>query len=73
MLWEADDDHTGALDVQDLVEVTNRISFAMPFILKVIILPRQARDKHRESTQKKCRFPSVVGLEEHFEEEGTDR
>jgi hypothetical protein len=26
--------------------------------IKCIILPRQARDKHRESTQKKCRFPS---------------
>jgi hypothetical protein len=26
--------------------------------IKCIILPRQARDKHRKSTQKKCRFPS---------------
>ena len=28
-----------------------------PFIYTMIILPRQARDKHRESTQKKMRFP----------------
>jgi hypothetical protein len=27
------------------------------FILKIIFLPRQARDKHRESTQNKTRFP----------------
>ena len=27
----------------------------------MIILPRQARDEHRESAQKKCRFPSVTG------------
>jgi hypothetical protein len=33
------------------------ISFAMPFdARKLIILPRQARDKHRESTQKETRF-----------------
>jgi hypothetical protein len=24
--------------------------------IKVIFLPRQARDKHRESTQKRCRY-----------------
>ena len=27
-----------------------------PFLYKIIILPRQARDKHRESTQKRTRF-----------------
>ena len=32
------------------------ISFAMLLILTMIILPRQARDKHRESTQKEMRF-----------------
>ena len=32
------------------------------FILKCIILPRQARDKHRESTQKETRF-SIGRLE----------
>jgi hypothetical protein len=35
-------------------QVRNAISFAM--ILKVINLPRQARDKHRKSTQKRCVF-----------------
>ena len=35
-----------------------RPGFLSNFYLKIIILPRQARDKHRESTQKKCRFPS---------------
>jgi hypothetical protein len=29
-----------------------------PFIYKTIILPRQARDKHRESTQKKSDMPA---------------
>jgi hypothetical protein len=32
------------------------------FILTMIILPRQARDKHRESTQKETRF-SIGRLE----------
>eukprot|EP01046_Picozoa_sp_COSAG06_P015574 COSAG06_NODE_1003_length_11130_cov_5.230804_5_plen_83_part_00 len=27
-----------------------------PFIYKMMILPRQARDKHREKLQKGCRF-----------------
>jgi hypothetical protein len=37
--------------------VRKRISFAMPFYTKnAIILPRQARDKHRESTHQKMRF-----------------
>ena len=31
--------------------------FLRHFILKCIILPRQARDKHRESTQKRVAFP----------------
>jgi hypothetical protein len=37
--------------------------FAMPFIYKneLIILPRQARDKHRESTQKKIPFSLLTG------------
>jgi hypothetical protein len=29
--------------------------------IKVIFLPRQARDKHRESTQKKMPFSQIVG------------
>jgi hypothetical protein len=32
--------------------------FLSHFYIKCIILPRQARDKHRETTQKKCHFPS---------------
>jgi hypothetical protein len=28
-------------------------SFVMPFILNLLLFPRQARDKHRESTQNK--------------------
>jgi hypothetical protein len=35
-----------------------RQHFLRHLYIKCIILPRQARDKHRESTQKKCRFPS---------------
>jgi hypothetical protein len=34
--------------------------FLSHLYIKCIILPRQARDKHRESTQKKCRFPSGI-------------
>ena len=36
--------------------------FAPEFLLKMIILPRQARDKHRESTQKKDAFSLGSGL-----------
>ena len=41
--------------------------FLRLFLLKLIVLPRQARDKHRESTQKKrearfCRREDVVAL-----------
>jgi hypothetical protein len=32
--------------------------FLRHLYIKINILPRQARDEHRESTQKKCRFPS---------------
>jgi hypothetical protein len=34
--------------------------FLRDFILMMIILPRQARDKHRESTQKETRFLIIV-------------
>jgi hypothetical protein len=36
-------------------KVRKRISFARHLILKIMNLPRQARDKHRESTQKRER------------------
>ena len=39
-------------EVHDVDEVRKRISFAMPFILKMIVLPRQARDKHRENSNR---------------------
>jgi hypothetical protein len=39
-----------------------RPSFAMPyFMLKIILLPRQARDKHRETLKKRCVFRRWVG------------
>jgi hypothetical protein len=45
------------------VEVRKRISFVHFYsLLKLIILPRQARDKHRESTQKRDRC--LVGVVE---------
>ena len=34
--------------------------------MKTIILPRQARDKHRERTQKEMRFPQGLGLTSRF-------
>ena len=33
------------------------------FILKVMILPRQARDKHRENSKKEWRFPQGDGVQ----------
>jgi hypothetical protein len=39
------------------------------FILNIIILPRQARDKHRESTQKRDRFAQVECLSIDIEKE----
>jgi hypothetical protein len=39
------------------------------FVLKWSILPKQARDKHRESTQKEMRFPLCnlwAGLEDLY-------
>ena len=37
-----------------------RRAFFAPFCAKTTILPRQARDKHRESTQKKDRLSKDV-------------
>jgi hypothetical protein len=38
-----------------IIKVRNRHSLSA-FHLKLLMLPRQARDKHRENTPKKCRF-----------------
>jgi hypothetical protein len=40
-----------------------KTAFLSHFYIKTIILPRQARDKHRESTQKKMPFfaPASAG------------
>jgi hypothetical protein len=43
-------------------QVRKRVFLRSHFILNMIILPRQARDKHRESTQKRVVF-SAEGLE----------
>ena len=43
-------------EAADLFKVRKRI-FLRHFILKMIILPRQARDKHEENSKKKWRFP----------------
>ena len=43
-----------------------------PFILKLILLPRQARDKHRESTQKKSGV-SLQGRASHRDRSSTTR
>jgi hypothetical protein len=40
--------------------VVRKRHFLRHFILKMIILPRQARDKHREDSTKEWRFPRNV-------------
>jgi hypothetical protein len=37
-----------------------KTAFLSHLYIKTIILPRQARDKHRENTQKRCRFPHTA-------------
>jgi lactate dehydrogenase-like 2-hydroxyacid dehydrogenase len=44
------------------VRDTHNIFCASHFLLKMMILPRQARDKHRESTQKAMCFLAGVRL-----------
>jgi hypothetical protein len=46
---------TGAV-VDVVAEFGKETRLFAPFLYKIIILPRQARDKHRESTQKRTRF-----------------
>jgi hypothetical protein len=43
-------------DFEEAVLEATKRSFFSHLYIKMIILPRQARDKHRESTQKKDRF-----------------
>jgi hypothetical protein len=43
-------------DKQAGAAVRNRVFLRCHLFVKMIILPRQARDKHRESTQKWTRF-----------------
>jgi hypothetical protein len=49
----------GDAGLQSLVRQTRLLRH---FILKMIILPRQSRDKHRESTQKKDAFLQARAL-----------
>ena len=42
-------------------QVRKRV-FLRHLYINAMILPRQARDKHRESTQKETRFPTGVSL-----------
>jgi hypothetical protein len=46
----------GAWSFPDCLELVRERIFCAMFILKTIILPRQARDKHRESTQNEMCF-----------------
>ena len=48
-------------------QVRKRHFFCPLFILKMIILPRQARDKHREGTQKE-RWRFLTGRERQFQD-----
>ena len=44
------------LNEKDRKPPCEKTAFLGHFYIKCIILPRQARDKHRETTQKRCRF-----------------
>ena len=60
-----DTGHGGYFNDMDMLQVRKRISFAMPFYTKnMIILPRQARDKHRNSTQKRaaCSYDMLLQI-----------
>ena len=49
--------HGGAVRAEAAMStVRKRLSFKVIYILKMLILPRQARDRHRETTQKRDRF-----------------
>jgi hypothetical protein len=54
--------HTALVTINDTnaTEVRENASFWSHFILEIIFLPRQARDKHRESTQKSDVFLKVA-------------
>jgi len=45
--------------------------FLRHLYIECVILPRQARDKHRENSNKKCRFPSARTLRRHASSSGT--
>eukprot|EP01046_Picozoa_sp_COSAG06_P064104 COSAG06_NODE_15171_length_1092_cov_1.651561_1_plen_84_part_00 len=48
----------GMIDLSAAFDVVGgNASLWRHFYIKCIILPRQARDKHRESTQKRVAFP----------------
>jgi hypothetical protein len=44
------------VSTQSRVRMRKQSSFSLLFLLKLMGLPRQARDQHRESTQKEMRF-----------------
>jgi hypothetical protein len=50
---------------QSLTKVRKR-HFLSHLYIKINILPRQARDEHRESTQKIGRFPSGIGEDTEY-------
>jgi hypothetical protein len=56
-----DIDKSGDLDVKELGRKTPLLK---PCCTKMIILPRQAQDKHRESIPKKLRFPAGALMHE---------
>jgi len=56
-----------------LAGLVRKMVFFSHIYIKMLILPRQARDKHRENSKKDCRFPSRVrcGLERRVVERDT--
>ena len=55
-------------------EVRKRVFLRCHFILKpIIILPRQARDKHRESTQKRCVSAATIGAHDQQSKPGVTK
>ena len=54
--WTGESIVAVVVSTQSRVRHMRKQSFSLLFLLKLMGLPRQARDQHRESTQKEMRF-----------------
>ena len=59
-------------DTNDLERQVRKTHLLRHFILEMIILPRQARDKHRGNTQKEMRFLTGDGCAQDNDDAGSE-